>query len=184
MNTRRTWTSTERDLLRKLYARGESLDYIAERLGRSWSSVNSQVAVLRVRRDEGYRRWSTEDLKQLRELYTAGVRVPVIAQRLQRTTSAIMYKVRLHKMRRGRVVKAKSKPKPKPKQPKAKTTRKVTEQERELLQDFITMFLRTYALAEKRGIHISKAEFFGLFIEKYFFEQRRMRPMGEVEQVG
>lgn len=167
VSTYQAWTDADRELLRKLYARGEDPEYVAERLGRSVGSIRSQIALLGLLRDEGYRRWTDEELEQLRELYAAGVRVPDIAHRLKRSTSAITYTVSMHKMLRGKAKKPEPKPKVEPKQQEAITVRKITDYERQLLHEFLTMFLRTYSLAEKRGIEISKAEMFGPFLSAY-----------------
>lgn len=169
MSTRRAWTDADRELLRKLYARGDDPEYVAERLGRSVGSIRSQIALLGLLRDEGYRRWTDEELEQLRMLYASGVRVPDIAHCLKRSTSAITHTVSVHKMRRGKVKKPEPKPKVEPKQQEVKeiTVRRITDYERQLLRDFISMFLRTYSIAEKRGIEISKADMFGPFLSAY-----------------
>lgn len=88
------WTSAEINRLKIMKLDGLPRTLIAERLGRTVGSVQSQVRYLTLH-DMTYtpgrvnHTWSAEEIEQAQEMYDSGVPASVVAQRFGVSASAI-----------------------------------------------------------------------------------------------
>lgn len=96
------WTSTELNRLKIMKLDGLPHTVIAERLGRSVGSVQSQVRYLTLY-DETYtptrvnHAWSATEIEQAQEMYDSGVPASVVAQRFGVSEVAIYMKLKPRK---------------------------------------------------------------------------------------
>ena len=94
----RPWLEEEKDLLRQAYARGDSLQPLRERLGRSRAAIAHQTGVLGLHgthaRPNGWRTeppWTKDEITSLRRDY-GQVPTPELARRLARSKSGVFNK--------------------------------------------------------------------------------------------
>lgn len=97
------------------------------------------------------RSWTRAEDRLLRELYPIGTELERIADQLGRPVGSVESRVRKLGITRDC----------------PEDWRRKTERDRKLLHDFLTIFMRTHVLAERRGIHISKAQLFVPFLQVY-----------------
>lgn len=98
----KAWTSAELNRLKIMKSDGLPHSVIAERLGRSVGSVQSQVRYLTLH-DMTYtpgrvnHTWSAAEIEQAQEMYDSGVPAKVIAQKLGCSECAIYMKLKPRK---------------------------------------------------------------------------------------
>lgn len=96
------WTSAELNRLKIMKLDGLPHTVIAERLGRTVSSVQSQIRYLTLH-DMTYtpgrvnHAWSTAEIEQAQEMYDSGVPASVVAQKLGVSAVAIYMKMKPRK---------------------------------------------------------------------------------------
>lgn len=91
------WTETQIERLRELHGQGLPNKVIAERLGRTFGSVESKLNKLGIKRPKGYsyqpHAWPQEQVDQLRELHAQGLSSLEIGKAIGRSEKAVTHKL-------------------------------------------------------------------------------------------